>query len=191
MGGEPKYVDATKVVKDMEPPNGNFILAKTGGEVEKAEEVAEPKAEVPKKEEKEKKEKPKKEKAGLSPDETKELEKLKNDLIARKTQLKAEGLSGGQQNKDPQVVEWVTRMNELKEKQEPGSTAKKKDDSPKKKKGKLSAEDQKEFDGLKEKIEAYKQQCATEFGMTKKEIKADPDLQDMEQQLVEFEKRAK
>merc|ERR1712000_242034 len=141
MGGEPKYVDATKVVKDMEPPNGNFILGKTGGEVQKAEEVAEPKAEEPKKEEKEKKEKPKKEKAGLSPDETKELEKLKNDLIARKTQLKAEGLSGGQQNKDPQVVERVTRMNE--------------------------------------------------FGMTKKDLKSDPDLLDMEKQLVEFEKRAK
>jgi hypothetical protein len=49
---------------------------------------------------------------------------LKKDIIERKSQLKAEGMSGGQQNKDAQIVQWVARMNELKEKECPGSTQK-------------------------------------------------------------------
>merc|ERR1712073_219189 len=74
---------------------------------------------------KEKKEKAKKdESAGISPAERTELEQLKKDIIDRKAQLKAEGMSGGQQNKDAQVVQWVARMNELKEKECPGSTQK-------------------------------------------------------------------
>jgi len=179
-----KFIDAERVVKGTDPANGNFILSKTGGAVAKKEEV------VTEQKKDDKKEKPKKEKGGISADEKDELEKLKNDIVARKTQLKADGLSGGQQNKDPQIVGWVARMNELKEKQEPGSTAKKPEES-KKKKGKMSADDQLEFDGLRQKIEAYKTQCTTEFGMTKKDLKVDPDLLDMEKQLAEFEKRAK
>jgi len=180
-----KFIDAERVVKGTDPANGNFILSKTGGEVAKKEEV------VTETKKEEKKEKPKKGKeGGISAEEKDELEKLKNDIVARKTQLKADGLSGGQQNKDAEIVKWVARMNELKEKQEPGSTAKKPEES-KKKKGKLSADDQLEFDGLRQKIEAYKTQCTTEFGMTKKDLKVDPDLLDMEKQLAEFEKRAK
>ena len=34
--------------------------------------------------------------------------------MAKKTALKEQGLSGGQQNKDPDVVKMVTRMQELK-----------------------------------------------------------------------------
>merc|ERR1712113_224096 len=66
----------------------------------------------------------KEESAGISPAERSELEQLKKDIIERKAQLKAEGMSGGQQNKDAQVVQWVARMNELKEKECPGSTQK-------------------------------------------------------------------
>merc|ERR1712203_356448 len=97
--------------------------------------------------------KPKKtESAGISPAERDELEKLKTDIIARKADLKAQGLSGGACNKDEQVVAWVTRMNELKEKAEPGSTQKTKKDDKKKGKGTLSAEEQKEADALKGEI---------------------------------------
>merc|ERR1711920_627223 len=64
------------------------------------------------------------ESAGLSQAEKKELDQIKNDIVARKAQLKEQGMSGGQQNKDTQVVEWVARMNELKEKECPGSTQK-------------------------------------------------------------------
>jgi len=182
-----KYIDATRVAKGSEPANGNFILSKTGGAPAPAAEAAPAAEEAPK----DKKEaKPKKEKAGISADEVAELETLKNDIIARKTQLKADGLSGGQQNKDAEIVKWVTRMNELKEKQEPGSTGKK--EEPKKKaKGKLSVEDQKELDGMKQEIDEYKNKCLTEFGMTKKDLKTDPDMLDMEKRLADLEKRAK
>ena len=60
----------------------------------------------------------KKESAGLSPAETKELEDLKQAIVERKAILKEQGLSGGQQNKDEEVVKMVARMNELKEKQD-------------------------------------------------------------------------
>merc|ERR1712190_371047 len=82
----------------------------------KAEEDAKQEAEKKKKDDK----KPKKqERAGISPAERDELEKLKTDIISRKAELKAQGLSGGACNKDETVVAWVTRMNELKEKAEP------------------------------------------------------------------------
>merc|ERR1711972_502877 len=99
-----------------------------------------------KKDEKEKKEKPKKalESAGISKAERDELEKLKNDIIARKKELKEQGMSGGQMNKDEQVVAWVTRMNELKEKECPGSSAGgKKDDGKKKKDSKSNKTEEK------------------------------------------------
>merc|ERR1719335_2051613 len=71
-----------------------------------------------KKKDDEKKDKKKKddEGGGISAAERNELEKLKTDIIARKSELKAQGLSGGQQNKDETIVGWVKRMNELKEK---------------------------------------------------------------------------
>merc|ERR1712025_754199 len=107
----------------LEPKNGNFIKSKT---------------EAPKKEEKKAK---KQESAGISKEERQELEDLKNKIVARKTELKAQGLSGGQQNKDPEVAQMVARMNELKEKESPGSTQKAgKDKGSSKKKGALSSE---------------------------------------------------
>merc|ERR1711985_23109 len=80
------------------------------------------------------------ESAGISKAERDELEKLKNDIIARKKELKETGMSGGQINKDEQVVGWVTRMNELKEKENPGCLQAAKEDKKEGKKKKLSAE---------------------------------------------------
>merc|ERR1719188_111153 len=130
------------------------------------------------------------ESAGISQAERDELEKLKNDIIARKTELKAQGMSGGQQNKDETIVGWVTRMNELKEKAEPGSTSKdaKKDDK-KKSKAPLSQEEQKQADSLRGEIEVYKHKLKTEFGYNNKDMKADPDLAEMEAKLAAYEKR--
>jgi len=197
MKNEVQYIDACKVVKGLEPKNGFFmkkIEPKAPPAAGYAKEAA-PVAEEPKKEEKAKKEEKKPAKtqnAGISPDERNELEKLKKDIIERKAQLKAEGLSGGQQNKDAQVAGWVARMNELKEKECPGSTAKpgKGKDDGKKKKGALSSEEQKEFDKLKEDIEAYRQRLVSEFGYGKKDIKADPEMNEMEAKLKAFEKRS-
>merc|ERR1712048_1489462 len=73
-----------------------------------------------KKETKKKDDKPKKvESAGLSKAERDELEQLKKDIIERKAALKAEGMSGGQCNKDEKVVTMVARMQELKIKEDP------------------------------------------------------------------------
>merc|ERR1712107_36762 len=117
------------------------------------------------------------ESAGISKAERDELEKLKTDIIARKKELKEQGMSGGQMNKDEQVVAWVTRMNELKEKECPGSsTAGKKDD---KEKGKEKVNKSAEKMALEAKIEEYRQQLITEFKYSPKEIKADPDMADM------------
>merc|ERR1712193_522936 len=189
--GDPKYIDATKVCKGLEPKNGNFIKSKTEApkKVEKKEEPKEePKKEEPKKEEK----KPKKQdSAGISKEERQELEDLKNKIIARKTELKAQGMSGGQQNKDPEVATMVARMNELKEKESPGSTQKAgKDKGSSKKKGALTSEEQKEMEALKGSIEQYRERLVKEFGYSKKEIKADPEMQEMEVKLQAFEKRA-
>merc|ERR1712113_871923 len=99
--------------------------------------------------------KPKKqESAGLSKAEKDELEQLKQDVIKRKAELKASGMSGGQCNKDEQVVAMVARMNELKEKESPGSTAKDagKDDK-KKSKAPLSEEDQQAMSNLRGQID--------------------------------------
>merc|ERR1712187_510016 len=118
MKADPKYVDACKIAKDLPPPNGNF--AKTNAAAKTSEEAKEEVKEE-KKDEKKKDDKPKKktESAGISPDERKELEKLKTDIVARKAELKAAGKSGGECNKDEQVVAWVARMQELKIKEDP------------------------------------------------------------------------
>merc|ERR1712151_1450812 len=115
--------------------------------------------------------------------EKKELDKLKEDIVTRKTKLKEEGLSGGQQNKDAQIVEWVARMNELKEKECPGSTQKPDKKEETKKKKDLGSDMQKQADQLRQDIAQYKAKLRTEFGYTNKDIKADPELAEMENQL--------
>lgn len=199
---EARYIDACKVAKGLEPKHGNFVKGglpaskpKEASSTPVVEAVVE--AADDKKKDAAKKPAKKAESAGLSPSETKELETLKQNIIDRKNQLKAEGLSGGQQNKDAQIVEWVTRMNELKEKQEPGSTTggDKKDgqkDAGKKKASKapLSQDEHKDMAKLEHEIEEYKAKLKAEFGYSKKEMAADPDLQDMEAKLKELQKRS-
>jgi len=190
-----QYIDACKVVKGLEPKNGFFIVAGQAKQAPKEapkKEEATPAAAAPNEVKKEKKEKAKKEEsAGISPAERSELEQLKKDIIERKAQLKAEGLSGGQQNKDAQVVQWVARMNELKEKECPGSTQKDdKKEGKKKSSAPLSSEEMKELDTLRGEVETYKHRLKTEFGYSNKDIKADQDLQDMEKRLAELEKRS-
>jgi hypothetical protein len=195
---EPRYIDACKVAKGLEPKNGNFVkggLPAPNAKESKPVAVPEAPAAVEEDSKKDKKPSKKMESAGLSPGETKELDTLKQNIIDRKNQLKAEGLSGGQQNKDAQIVEWVTRMNVLKEKQEPGSTTggdKKDKDAGKKKTSKapLSQDEQKDMGKLEQEIETYKARLKAEFGYSKKEMAADPDLQEMETRLKELQKRS-
>merc|ERR1711964_499762 len=113
---------------------------------------------------------------GISPAERVELEDLKKQLIARKTELKAQGMSGGQMNKEPQIVEWVTRMNALKEKA--GEVV---DTKKKKEKGKKG--DNEAIQKLKQEIEDHKAKLKAEYGYTKSEINKDEDVVEMTKRL--------
>lgn len=177
-----QYIDADLVIKGKPPKHGFFL--KSGQEINIGQKAAE-KPEVAPTEDasaaakkKEDNGKKKAESAGISKAERDELEKLKSDIIARKTQLKGEGLSGGQINKDEQVVAAVQRMNELKEKECPGSSASGKDNKKDegKKKGKGKDAEELELEGQ---IEEYRGKLQSEFKYSKKEIQADPDMMDM------------
>jgi len=182
MKSDPKYVDALKVLKGLEAPNGNF-MTKTAADApaaKKAEAGAakeEEKNGAEKAEKKDEKKPKKMESAGLSPAEKKELDQLKTDIIKRKGDLKAEGKSGGECNKDEQVVAWVARMQELKIKEDPTlAEGDKKKEDKKKDKGKQTEEKM----ALEQKIEDYRMQLKTEFGYSDKDIKADPDMMDLQ-----------
>jgi len=193
-----EYIDACKVVKGLKPPNGNFIKQGSGPtkeeiEAEEARKKAAQEEERRKaeeadakgKEEKAAKEKAKKpqESAGISKAERDELEKLKNDIISRKKTLKEQGMSGGQMNKDAEIVAWVARMNELKEKENPGATAK-----PDKKAGKkaLSSDQAAAKEQIEREIEEYRNKLKAEFGYSAKDIKNDPDMLEMQKKLAEI-----
>jgi len=130
--------------------------------------------------------KKKKEKAqkGLSDKEMEEMEKLKQNIMTKKSELKAEGMSGGQINKDSEIVDWVAKLNALKEKEAAlkenmtGKDAKKEEKS---KKG-----DDKEIAKLKDDIELYKAKLKEEFGYSKNEINKDPDLMEMQKRYKDM-----
>ncbi|CAK0834140.1 unnamed protein product [Prorocentrum cordatum] len=184
-----QYIDACKVAKGLEPVSGFFSVASAGPEEPASKPAA---AEAPAERldpDAKKAARPAKkaESAGLSQAEKKELDQIKSDIVSRKAQLKEEGMSGGQQNKDAQIVAWVARMNELKEKECPGSTQKP-DKKEEKKKKTLGSDMQKAADALRQEIDEYKTKLKSEFGYSNKEIKADPDLADMEARLQAIEK---
>jgi hypothetical protein len=180
------YVDAERVLAGKEPMQDRNKCAANKVEEKKPEVVVtgEVKGVVaikaiggdgPKKEKKEKKEA-----AGISAEERKELDKLKEDVIARKKELKAEGMTGGQMNKDAQIVTWVKRLNELKEKA--GELEKKED----KKKAKVAKGGTEAIERLKQEIESYKDKLKTEFGYTKADINKDEDIVAMTKKLKEM-----
>lgn len=190
-----EYVDACKIVKGLPPPNGNFV--KTGATPAAAPKAAEPAAEAAAAEpaadkapEKEKKAPKKTESAGISKAERDELEKLKTQIIEKKKELKEQGMSGGQINKEETIVAWVTRMNELKEKECPGSTTAGKGDDKKtdKKKKKLDSETTKLLEEKQRAFEEYTEKLRTEFKYSKKEIAADPDYLDMKAEIDKISK---
>jgi hypothetical protein len=176
----PEYIDATRVLKGQPPKNGNFATLKTSASKPGAAEAAPATAEETKDDKKDDKKPAKKqESAGISKAERDELEKLKNDIIAKKKELKESGMSGGQINKDAAVVGLVNRMNELKEKENPGCLAAQKEEKKGGKTKKLSADQEKDKVELERQIEEYRTKLKTEFGYSNKEIKADPDLNEM------------
>merc|ERR1712025_1294496 len=130
--------------------------------------------------------KKKKEKAqkGLSEKELEDMEKLKQNIMTKKSEMKAEGISGGQINKDSEIVDWVAKLNALKEKEaqlkgELSAKDAKKEVSQKK-------GDEKEIAKLRDDIELYKAKLKEEFGYSKNEINKDPDLMDMQKRFKEL-----
>lgn len=187
------YVDAIRVLRGDDPlQEHNRINAAAEAEAKRIrEEEAAEKArqeeeaakiaaeeEAKKKAKDDSKKKKPTESAGISPTERAELDKLKADIISRKGELKAQGLSGGQQNKDPQIVEWVARMNALKEKA--GELEVKKDPKKDEKKAKGNPE---EIRKLTDELEEYKNKLRTEFSYTANEVKKDEDVIEMTKKL--------
>jgi len=190
-----EYIDAERVVKGLAPKHRHFVKAGQAAPAKAASAAAalvaaeaEPAKAAEKKDDKKKDSKKKAESAGISPAERQELEKLKNDIIARKATLKESGMSGGQINKDSEIVAWVARMNELKEKESPGSTAAGKDDKKAPKKKVLGSEAAKESEALEKEIEEYRLKLKSEFGYSNKDINADPDMVDMQAKLKQLKK---
>jgi len=179
----PEYIDAVRVIKGQPPKNGHFAKITKAASKEDDKVDGAP-ADDDKKKDKDKKEPKKQESAGISKAERDELEKMKNDIISRKKELKEGGMSGGQMNKDEQIVGWVTRMNELKEKENPGCLKKGKEEKKAGKGKKMSAEQEADKSKLEEEIEVYRNKLKGEFGYTNKEIKADPDLNEMMTRLA-------
>jgi len=186
------YIDACKVVKGLPPVHGHFVKSGGAKAAEPAAAAApvaeEKKEETEKKEEKKEKPKKKEESAGISREERAELEGLKQKIIDKKAELKAQGMSGGQCNKDADVVAMVARMNELKEKESPGSTTAAKDDKGGKKKKVLDSDTQKMLEEKKRLFEEYAEKLRTEFKYSKKEIQADPEYQEMKAEIAKMEK---
>merc|ERR1712110_654750 len=164
-------------LKGLEPKNGNF-MQKVASASAAAKEAA--------KKTDDKKPAKKTESAGISKAERDELEKLKNDIIKKKAELKAQGMSGGQCNKDEEVVKWVARMQELKIKEDPtladGDGKMKKDKKDKESKSNKTEEKM----ALEKKIEDYRLELIQNFGYTNKDIKADPDMADMVKALAKM-----
>merc|ERR1712203_1290650 len=177
------YIDAELVTKGKPPKHGHFV--RTAATAPKVAAAAEAVAVTDDKKTADKKDKPKKamEAAGISKAERDELEKIKTDIITLKKELKEQGMSGGQMNKDERVVAMVTRMNELKEKESPGSTTAKKDEGKAKKGKVLSAEAQAQLAEKEKAFEEYTERLRTEFKYSKKEIAADPEYQEMKAEL--------
>ncbi|KAL9138784.1 putative conserved tandem protein [Amphidinium carterae] len=178
-----QYIDAVRVVKGHSPKHGFFLKE---GQFMPAEKPGANNVQPPpglleegadgKKTFSKKTVKPVKESAGLSPKEKEELENLKGGIVDLKLELKQSGLSASQINKHEDVIAKVERMNELKEKETPGSTAKKEDKTNEKKKRVLSAEQEAEVSKLQQDIETYRQMLQTEYKYSKKEIASDPDM---------------
>jgi hypothetical protein len=127
-----------------------------------------------------KKEKKKKEEKGLSDAEKMELEKLKEDIVAKKAELKGQGKTGGQINKDEEVVKMVTRMQALKEKE---GTLEKKDAKKEVKQAKGNPE---EIAKVKKEIEEYLGKLKDEFKYSKQDIAKDPDMLDLQKKLKDL-----
>jgi len=192
---ESNFIDAERVVAGKEPLSDanktptNKGTPKADDEIDKAALFSQaavmldgkpayiaPVSSIVSKDEKKKK----KEEKGLSDAEKMELDKLKEDIVAKKAELKKEGKTGGQINKDEEVVKMVTRMQVLKEKE---GTLEKKDAKKEVKQAKGNPE---EIAKVKKEIEEYLGKLKDEFKYSKQDIAKDPDMLDLQKKLKDL-----
>merc|ERR1719199_1930545 len=102
----------------------------------------------------------------------------------KKSELKAEGMSGGQINKNSDIVDWVAKLNALKEKEAALKGNMSEKEAKKEATGKKG--DPKEIEKLRQDIEDHKAKLKEEFGYSKNEINKDPDLMDMQKRYKEI-----
>lgn len=174
---EARYVDACKVAKGLEPKFGHFLTSPRKPKPEPAVELPAPE---PAPEEPTAKPKPKQAKPG---DTAKELEAVRHRIMERKALLSEQGMTSSQQNKDEEVHSLVHRMQELKALLGPGSAGSAGAEAAVDTRKRRPRPEGKEAERLQAEISAYKDKLKTEFGYSNKEMKADPELAEMEAKL--------
>merc|ERR1712149_155638 len=87
-------------------------------------------------------------------------------------------------NKNSDIVDWVAKLNALKEKEAALKGNMTEKEAKKEATGKKG--DPKEIEKLRQDIEDYKAKLKEEFGYTKQEINKDPDLMDMQKRYKEI-----
>merc|ERR1711869_108723 len=105
---------------------------------------------------------------GLSEKELEDMEKLKQNIMTKKSEL----------------VDWVAKLNALKEKEAALKGNMTEKEAKKEAAGKKG--DPEEIEKLRKDIEDYKAKLKEEFGYTKQEINKDPDLMDMQKRYKEI-----
>lgn len=115
--------------------------------------------------------------SGLSPSEAKEVEELLVKLAERKAYLRTEGYTQKEQDKDEQVMGWLIRLQELREKEIH-------DKKRAKHISKEMEEDLHELVRLEEDLESLKRDMKAERDCSNKDLKHDPVLCELEERLV-------
>lgn len=115
--------------------------------------------------------------SGLSPSEAKEVEELLVKLAERKAYLRTEGYTEKEQDKDEQVMGWLIRLQELREKEIH-------DKKRAKHISKEMEEDLHELVKLEEDLESLKRDMKAERDCSNKDLKHEPVLCELEERLV-------
>mmetsp|Transcript_34883 Transcript_34883/g.51740 ORF Transcript_34883/g.51740 Transcript_34883/m.51740 type:complete len:135 (+) Transcript_34883:834-1238(+) len=114
--------------------------------------------------------------AGLSPSGTKEAEKLMTEISEIKARQASEGLTDGEQDRSEEVWLRIVRLMELRQRE----FHDKKHDSHESKEHRELRE---EIQQLHEKLQAHKTKLREDLGLTAKEVKKDPTVNELDERF--------
>eukprot|EP00405_Crypthecodinium_cohnii_P021138 CAMPEP_0206482502 /NCGR_PEP_ID=MMETSP0324_2-20121206/38912_1 /ASSEMBLY_ACC=CAM_ASM_000836 /TAXON_ID=2866 /ORGANISM="Crypthecodinium cohnii, Strain Seligo" /LENGTH=383 /DNA_ID=CAMNT_0053960461 /DNA_START=103 /DNA_END=1254 /DNA_ORIENTATION=+ len=114
--------------------------------------------------------------AGLSPSGTKEAEKLMTEISEIKARQASEGLTDGEQDRSEEIWLRIVRLMELRQRE----FHDKKHDSRESKEHKELRD---EIQQLHEKLQAHKTRLREELGLTSKEVKKDPTVNELDERF--------